>query len=91
MTTYDYLKTEKTEQRVSLDADLSVAENMKLVQIGDRIDVYSPILENWTYGYVHKAGDDWIECMFGWLDVTFSLEDMPTWKSNGFDVRSASS
>ena len=89
MPTYDYLKTESTEKRVSKDADLSVAENMKLMQIGDRVDVYSPLLSDWTYGSVIKAGDTWIECMFGALDVTFGLEDMPTWKARGFDIRSS--
>ena len=89
MSTYDYLKTESTEERVPKDADLSVAENMKLMQIGDSVDVYSPLLEDWTYGTVIKAGDTWIECMFGGLDVTFGLEDMPTWIDRGFDVRSS--
>ena len=89
MPTYDYLKTESTEKRVPKDADLSVADNMKLMQIGDRVDVYSPLLSDWTYGSVIKAGDTWIECMFGALDVTFGLEDMPTWIDRGFDIRSS--
>ena len=55
MPTYDYLKTESTKKRVPKNADLSVAENMKLMQIGDRVDVYSPLLEDWTNGSVIKA------------------------------------
>tara|TARA_R100000008_G_C3526721_1_gene136987 strand:+ start:338 stop:613 length:276 start_codon:yes stop_codon:yes gene_type:complete len=90
MPTYDYLKTESTEQRVPKDADLSVAENMKLMQIGDRLDLYSPITEDWTYASVIKAGDDWIETIFNdGLVVVFSSDEMPIWKREGFDIRSS--
>tara|TARA_R100000808_G_scaffold2947_2_gene11012 strand:- start:2395 stop:2670 length:276 start_codon:yes stop_codon:yes gene_type:complete len=90
MSTYDYLKTESTEERVPKDADISVAENLRLLQVGDRIDVYSPITEDWTYASVLKASDDWIETIFTDGEVVvFSLDEMPIWKNEGFDIRSA--
>ena len=68
MSTYDYLKTESTEERVPKDADISVAENLRLL----------------------KASDDWIETIFTDGEVVvFSLDEMPIWKNEGFDIRSA--
>jgi len=86
--TYDYLKTEEVNT-VGCDVDLSEAKNMKLMRVGDQVDVYSPLIEDWTFGVVIKAGNDWIECMFGSLAVTLSMEDMPVWKSTGFKIRSS--
>ena len=86
--TYDYLKESQIET-VGCDVDLSEASNMKLMQIGDQVDVYSPIIDDWTFGSVIKAGDTWIECMFGSLAGTLSLEDMPVWTSTGFKIRSS--
>ena len=40
MSTYDYLKTESTEERVPKDADISVAENLRLLQVGDRMTFF---------------------------------------------------
>ena len=86
--TYDYLKEPQIDT-VGCDVDLADARNMKLMQIGDQVDIYSPLIEDWTFGVVIKAGNDWIECMFGSLAVTLSLADMPVWTSTGFKIRSS--
>ena len=55
MATYDYLK--KETESVPKDADLMEYENMSLMQVGNPIDLWSPIAEKWLYGSVIKAGD----------------------------------
>ena len=87
MATYDYLKTET--ESVPKDADLMEYENMSLMQVGNTIDVISPIAEKWLYGSVIKAGETWVECMFGGLAVTVSLDDKAQWVEADFDIRSA--
>lgn len=87
MATYDYLKTET--ESVPKDADLMEYENMSLMQVGDEVEVWSPIAEKWLYGSVIKAGDTWVECMFGSLAVTISLDDKAQWAGADFDIRSA--
>ena len=86
--TYDYLKTPEVNT-VGCDVDLSEARNMRLMRVGDEVDVFSPLIDDWTFGVVIKAGDDWIECMFGSLAITFSLADMAVWTSTGFKIRSS--
>ena len=87
MATYDYLKTET--ESVPKDADLMEYENMRLMQVGNPIDLWSPIAEKWLYGSVIKAGETWVECMFGSLAVTISLDDKAQWAGADFDIRSA--
>ena len=87
MATYDYLK--KETESVPKDADLMEYENMRLMQVGNPIDLWSPIAEKWLYGSVIKAGETWVECMFGGLAVTVSLDDRAQWVGADFDIRSA--
>mgnify|MGYP003625047528 FL=1 len=87
MATYDYLKKETGS--VPKDADLMEYENMSLMQVGNPIDLWSPIAEKWLYGSVIKAGETWVECMFGSLAVTISLDDKAQWAGADFDIRSA--
>ena len=87
MATYDYLK--KETESVPKDADLMEYENMSLMQVGNPIDLWSPIAEKWLYGSVIKAGATWVECMFGGLAVTVSLDDRAQWVGADFDIRSA--
>jgi len=87
MATYDYLKTET--ESVPKNADLMEYENMSLMQVGDVVDLWSPIAEKWLYGSVIKAGETWVECMFGGLAVTVSLDDKAQWVGADFDIRSA--
>ncbi len=87
MATYEYLKTET--ESVPKNADLMEYENMSLMQVGDVVDLWSPIAEKWLYGSVIKAGETWVECMFGGLAVTVSLDDKAQWVGADFDIRSA--
>ena len=87
MATYDYLKT--VPESVPKDADLMAYDNMRLMQVGDRVDVWSPVAEEWLYGSVIKAGNEWVECMFGGLAVTISIDDRSQWLGAHFDIRSA--
>jgi hypothetical protein len=87
MATYDYLKKETGS--VPKDADLMEYENISLMQVGNPIDLWSPIAEKWLYGSVIKAGETWVECMFGSLAVTISLDDKAQWAGADFDIRSA--
>lgn len=89
MSTYNYLKPET--EKVQFDVDLLLSENMALMQVGDSIDVWSPLADTWLYGYVIKAGVDWIETMTSGLCVIFHLEDAEHWIDEGFDVRSSAS
>ena len=87
MATYDYLKKETGS--VPKDADLMEYENMSLMQVEDGVEVWSPIAHKWLYGSVIKAGETWVECMFGSLAVTVSLDDKAQWVGADFDIRSA--
>jgi len=87
MATYDYLKKETGS--VPKDADLMEYENMSLMQVEDGVEIWSPIAEEWLYGSVIKAGETWVECMFGGLAVTISIDDRAQWLGAHFNVRSA--
>jgi len=86
MATYDYLK--KETGGVPKDADLMAYENMSRMQVGDGVDVWSPVAEEWLYGSTIKAGVTWVECMFGGLAVTISIDDRAQWVEADFDIRS---
>ena len=86
MATYDYLK--KETGGVPKDADLMAYENMSRMQVGDGVDVWSPVAEEWLYGSTIKAGETWVECMFGGLAVTISIDDRAQWVEADFDIRS---
>ena len=87
MSTYNYLKPET--ETVESDVDLLLSENMALMQVGDTIDVWSPLAATWLYGSVIKAGVDWIETMMGGLCVVYHLDDATEWIDEGFDIRSS--
>jgi len=87
MATYDYLK--KETGGVPKDADLMEYANMSLMQVGDGVEVWSPVVEEWLYGSTIKAGETWVECMFGGLAVTISIDDRAQWVEADFDIRSA--